>query len=97
MVRYILEQRVFLYDAYVKCGSARNCGRKFPDERVASRRTIHNLMNKLRTRGLLIVKKEKHKRRVLTEKLVDIGARLEHTPRKSQKNLAQETEVSKSS
>jgi hypothetical protein len=31
------------------------------------------------------------------EKLDDIGARLEHTPRKSLKRLAQETEVSKSS
>jgi hypothetical protein len=39
-------------------------------------------------------KKTKHKRRVLSEeKLDDIGARLEHTPRKS----AQETGVSKSS
>jgi DeoR/GlpR family transcriptional regulator of sugar metabolism len=35
---------------------------------------------------------------VLTEeKLDDIGARLEHTPRKSLKRLAQETGVSKSS
>jgi hypothetical protein len=47
--------------------------------------------------GLLIEKKQKHKRPVLTEKLDDIGARLEHTPRKSLKRLAQETEVSKSS
>jgi hypothetical protein len=31
------------------------------------------------------------------EKLDDIGARLEHTPRKSSKCLAEETEVSKSS
>jgi DNA-binding IclR family transcriptional regulator len=35
---------------------------------------------------------------VLTEeKLDDIGARLEHTPRKSLKHIAQETGVSKSS
>jgi hypothetical protein len=37
---------------------------------------------------LLIDKKQKHKH---------IGARLEHTPRKSMKCLAQETGVSKSS
>jgi hypothetical protein len=44
----------------------------------------------------LIEKKEKHKRRVLAEeKLDDIGARLERTPRKSLKRLAQETGVSK--
>jgi hypothetical protein len=40
--------------------------------------------------GLLIGKKQKHKRWVLTEeKLDDIGGRLEHTPRKSLKRLAQ--------
>jgi hypothetical protein len=39
-------------------------------------------VNKLRTKGLSIGKKQKHKRRVLTEKLDDKGARFEHTPRK---------------
>jgi response regulator of citrate/malate metabolism len=48
--------------------------------------------------GLLIDKKQKHKCQVLTEeKLDEIGARLEHRPRKSLKCLAQETGVSKSS
>jgi hypothetical protein len=43
-------------------------------------------------------RKQKHKRRVLPEeKLDDIGARREHTPRKSLKRLAQETGVSKPS
>jgi hypothetical protein len=103
MVRYNLEHRVFLYDNYVKYGSARKCLRKFRhkfrDERVPSRQTIHNLANKLRTTGLLIIKKQKHKGLMLTEKLDDIGARLErtHTPRKSLKLRAQENGVSKSS
>jgi hypothetical protein len=58
----------------------------------------NNLVNKLRTTRLLIDKKQKHKRRVLTEEKLDgIGARHEHTPRKSLKSLAQETDVSKSS
>jgi hypothetical protein len=101
MVRYILEQRVPLYDSQVKCGSAgnrrRKFRRKFHDESVPSRQTIHNLMNKLKTTGLIIDKKQKNKRRVITEeKLNDIGARLEHTPRESQKRLAQESGVSKS-
>jgi transposase len=99
MVRYTLEQLTFLYDIHVKYGSARKCRRKFVhkfcDERVPSRKTIHNLVNKLRTTGLLIVKKQNHKRRLLTEeKLDDIGARFEHTPRKSLKRLAQEAGVS---
>jgi transposase len=71
MVRCTSGQRVFLYDIYVKYGSARKCQRKFRiifrDERVPSRQTIHNLVNKLRTTGLLIDTKQKHKRRVLNE------------------------------
>jgi hypothetical protein len=73
MVRDTIEQRVhvFLYDTYVDYGSAGKCKRKFRrkfrDERVPSRQTIHNLVNQLRTTGHLIDKKTKHKRRVLTE------------------------------
>jgi hypothetical protein len=63
----------------VKYGSAGKCWRKFRhqfrDESVPSRQTIHFLVNELRTAGLLIDKKTKHKRRVLTEqKLDDTGA-----------------------
>jgi hypothetical protein len=54
-------------------------------------------VNKLTTAGLLIDKKQKHNRRVLSEKLDVKGARHEHTPRKSLTRLAQETRVSKSS
>jgi hypothetical protein len=99
IVHYTLEEPVFLCDTYVKYGSAGKCRRKFRrkflDERVPNRQTIHNLVNKLTTTGLLIGKKTKHKRRVLTEvKLDDTRARLEYTPRKSLKRLAQETGVS---
>jgi hypothetical protein len=71
----------------MKYGSARKCQkkfrRKFRDERVPSRQTSHNLVNKLTTTALLIDEKQKYKRRVLTEEKLDgIGARLEHTPRK---------------
>jgi response regulator of citrate/malate metabolism len=91
-----------MYDSYVKYGSARKCPPKFRlkfrDERVPSRQKIHNLMNKLRTIGLLIHKKQKHKGRVLPEETLDaIETRFEHTPRKSLKRLAQETGVSKCS
>jgi transposase len=98
VIRYTSEQRVFLYDTYVKHGSAGKCRRKFRDETVPSRQTIHNLVNKLRTMGFLIDKETKYKHRVLTEKkLDDTGARLEHTPGKSLKRLAQGIGVSKSS
>jgi hypothetical protein len=102
MVRCTLEQRVFLYESSMKYGSLAKCRqkfrRKFRDERVSSRKTIHNLINKLRTTWFLIDRKQKRKRRVLTEEKLDpIGARLEHTPVKSLKGLAQETGVPKSS
>jgi RNA polymerase-binding transcription factor DksA len=75
MIRYTLEQRVFPYDTYEKYGYAGKCRRKFRrkfrDERVPSRQTIHNLVNKLRTTGLLLDEKTKHKRRVLTEEKLD--------------------------
>jgi hypothetical protein len=47
--------------------------------------------------GTFIDKNQKHKRRVVSEKLDDIGARLEHKLRKSLKHLAKETGVSASS
>ncbi|PNF36267.1 hypothetical protein B7P43_G08415 [Cryptotermes secundus] len=51
MGRYTSEQRVFLYDTYVKCGSARKSRRKFLRKfchaRVPNRQTIHNLVSKL--------------------------------------------------
>jgi DNA-binding transcriptional regulator GbsR (MarR family) len=85
----------------VNYGSAGKCRRtfrrKYRDERVPSRQTVHNLVNKLRTAGLVRDKKQKRRRRVFTEeKSDDIGARLEHTAKKWQKRLAQETGVSKS-
>jgi hypothetical protein len=80
MVRYTLEQRVFVYNTYVKYASARKCRRKFRrkfrGERVPSRQTIHDLVNNLRRAGFLIGKKTKHKRQVLTEKLDEKGATL---------------------
>jgi hypothetical protein len=63
------------YARATKC--RRKFRRKFRDERVPSRQTIHDLVNKVRTKELLIEKKQKHKRRVLIEdKFDDIGTRL---------------------
>jgi hypothetical protein len=61
----------------MKYGSARKCQRKFRrkfhDQIVPSRQAIHNLLNKLRTTGLLIDKKQKRKGGVFTEKLMTKG------------------------
>jgi hypothetical protein len=76
-----LGQRVFLYVTHVIYGSARKHRRKFRskfrDERVPSRQTVHNLVNKLRSTGLSVDKKHKHKRRVLSEE--EVGSRGSYT------------------
>jgi hypothetical protein len=77
MVRYTVEQCVFLHESYVKCGSARKCWRifchKFPGIAVSSRTGIHELINKVRCTGSLLDKKPAKKM------LDEIRARLEHT------------------
>jgi hypothetical protein len=102
MAPYTDEQRVFLYESYVKCGFARKCRRKFrgkfPGTAVPSTIGIHELLNKVRSTGSLPEKKPADRRRVLIEEGLDeIGARLEHTPQKTLGRLAQETGISKSS
>jgi hypothetical protein len=61
----ILESEVYFRDTYVKCETARKCRRKLSHERVPSGQTIHNLVNKLGSAGLLIDKKQEHTHRVL--------------------------------
>lgn len=100
MDKFTLEHRVFLYDAYVKCESARKCrrkfSRKFPGVRVPHRNTIQNLVNKVRTTGEVMDRKSERPRRVLTEeKLGEISARLQHSSYKSFMRLAEEAGVSK--
>jgi hypothetical protein len=98
---YFKATRISVWHLYIY-GTARKCRRKFLRafrvESVPRRQTFHKFGNKLRITGLLIDKKQKHKPLVLTEgKQDDMGARLEHTARKSLERLAQETGVSKSS
>jgi hypothetical protein len=51
MVQHVLKQRVCSYDTYAKYTCARKpkgkFRRKFGDERVRRRQTIHDLLNKL--------------------------------------------------
>jgi hypothetical protein len=102
MDRYTVEQRVFLHETSIKCGSARKCRRKFrrrlPGITIPSSTGIHEPINKVRSTGSLLDKKPATKRNVLTEEELDeIGPTLEQTPQKSLRCLAQETGISKSS
>jgi hypothetical protein len=85
---------------HVKCGFARNCCRKFcckfPGITVPSIAGTYKLINKVRSTRSLLDKKPAKNRHVPTEEEIDkIRARLEHTPQKSLRCLAQETSISK--
>jgi hypothetical protein len=97
--RYNLEQRVFIYDCYVKTNSYKSCRRKFrrkfPGTTCPSGDTISKLVKKVRTHGILIDRKLLKRNRVLTEEKLDsIGHRLENSPRKSLRRLARQCGVS---
>jgi hypothetical protein len=86
--KYTVAQRIFIYNSYVKCFSARVCRRefeqKFPGGDVPVIFTIHYLVNKFKTTGSVLDKKIKRRRHVLTEeKLHNIGARLERSPKEN--------------
>jgi hypothetical protein len=93
LARKTIEQRVCLVQVYFRYESPRKCGRKFqrrfPGKPVANRQNEHCL---LKTTASLLDKKPDRKRTELTEKtLSDLGARLETSPMKYLKRLAQET------
>ena len=91
-----------MYDNYVKTESCREVvrrfGTQFPDVGLPNRDTVRRLVNRFRETGSVLDKKPKVTKRVLTEeKIHQIGERLEQTPTKSLRRLAQETGVSKAS
>jgi hypothetical protein len=93
-VRYTIEQHVCLVQLCFSYMFARKFQFKFLGEQVPRWQYIHYLVNKLKTTGSSLDKKPGRKWIVLTEEtLDDIGARLETSPRKSLKWLAQETGV----
>jgi hypothetical protein len=61
---------------YEKCKSVRKCQRKFRRKfsniRAPHRNTIHNLVKKLRTNGILIDKRTSLRRTLLSEELFKI-------------------------
>jgi hypothetical protein len=72
-VRYNLEQRVFIYDCYVKTNSYKSCRRKFhckfPDTTCPSGDTISKLVKKVCIHDILIERKPLRRNRVLTEEI----------------------------
>jgi hypothetical protein len=100
MVKYTLEQRIFLYASYVKKKFYESCKRRFrcryPGVRIPAASAILRLVKKVRSTGSFLDKKYTRQNAVLTEEALDeIGARLENSPRKSLARLAQQAQVSK--
>jgi hypothetical protein len=99
-VKYTLEKRIFLYDSYVKKKSYKSSKRRFrhryPGVRIPASSTILRLVKKVHSTGSFLGKKYTRQNAVLTEETLDeIGARFEHSPRKSLARLAQQAQVSK--
>lgn len=103
MVKYTTEQRVFIVETYLlKKKSYDKCVRKFrlrfPDSTRPSKPYVHNLFKKWRETGSVLNKKKNRVKTVLTEDtLEDMQARLQVSPRKSSRRLAQECGISKTS
>jgi hypothetical protein len=94
MVKYTLEQRILLYDSYVKKKSYKSCKRRFchryPGVCIPASSTILRLVKKVCSTGSFLDKKYTRQNAVLSEETLDeIGARLEHSPHKSLARLAQ--------
>ena len=102
-VKLTLEQRVFLFETYVKTESCREVCRRFQDRfpgvTVPCRETVRCLVNKLRTTGSLNnAKTRKRKQKVLTEeKIDDINTSFTRSPNKSVRRVAQQVGISKTS
>ena len=102
MPTYTLQQRIFMYDSYVITSSCREVVTRFqanyPGVHVPSREAVRLLVNKFRETGSILNKKRNVKRHVLTgQNLEEIGERLENSPQKALRRLAQETDISKAS
>jgi hypothetical protein len=71
----MLKSVFFLYESYVKCGSARKRRRKckFPWDEVPSTSGIHESTNKVRSTVLSVDKKPVEKRHVLAKEGLDEG------------------------
>jgi hypothetical protein len=67
-----------------------NFSKKFCGGVIPASSAFHYLVNESKTTSLVLVKKIK---RCHEEKLDDVGARLEHSPRKSLAKLAQQAGV----
>jgi hypothetical protein len=99
MVRYIIEQRVFLIETYfAKKKSVKKCIQKFrlkfPEAPLPFQPYVDELIRKWHITGSVLDKKKEGKRSVLTkEKLTDNQARLQLCPRNSLRRLAPETDV----
>jgi hypothetical protein len=99
MVKYTLEQQIFLYDSYVKKKSYKSCKRfrrRYPGVCIPVSSTILGLVKKVRSTGAFLDKKYTRQNDVLTEETLDeIGATLEHSPHNSLARLAGQAQVSK--
>jgi hypothetical protein len=96
---YIANYRIFIVETYIRERTYAKCReisiRKYPDSPVRTKSCVSKLIKKWRTIGSVFDEPRRIKKTVLTdEKLEDIPARLQISPRTSLRRLSQETCVS---
>ncbi|KAJ4452349.1 hypothetical protein ANN_03882 [Periplaneta americana] len=96
---YTKEQRIYIYDCFVKYNSWSKCARKFrkkyPDDKVPDKTSMYRLVRKVRNTGSVSDRRTPKKRYVLTEDMLDnIGALLESNPDMSLRHVAQHFGIS---
>jgi hypothetical protein len=98
-MKFTTEQLVFIVESFARKKTYRKCIRKFRrkyrDSPVPTASYVSKLVRKWWTTGSVCHMKKQSKRIVLTDENVrDIEARLQISPRKSLRRVAQETGVS---
>ncbi|KAJ4445408.1 hypothetical protein ANN_07213, partial [Periplaneta americana] len=98
MVTYTTEQRVFIVETYLLKKSYERCLRKFcirfPEAARPSKPYVFDLFKKWRETGSVLNKKRHYAKRAPTEERPDMRARIELSPSKSSRSLAQECGIS---
>jgi hypothetical protein len=97
-MKYSVEHKLFIYDNFVQRFAWMKCRRKYPDDKVPCKATIHSIVTELHSSLSVMDKKKSRKRHIMAqEKLDDIGTRLlEVSPKKSLHLLAPQCGLAKS-
>jgi hypothetical protein len=95
-MKHSVEQKLFIYDAFVRPSSRRKCCRKYPDGTVSCKATIHTIVTKNNVlRHRCWTRRNLEKDLSTEEKLHDSGTRLQASPKKPLRLLSLQCRLEK--